>query len=81
MFFKPKKKPTSNQTTDERALARILLKCNCNLERVVEYILAAVDDPAVCKYCAGTAEGKCDSGLTACAAAATAYLKERDGHD
>lgn len=81
MFFKPKKNPTPTQTVDERALARILLKCNCKLDRVVEYILAAVDDPAVCKYCAGKADCECDSGLTACTAAATAYLKERDGHD
>lgn len=67
-------------TPAARALNRILLKCDYRLDRVVEYILAATQDDAVCNHCAHKTDMSC-KGLTSCAAAATEYLKERDGNE
>lgn len=82
IFNRKHRKHTQNPplTPADRALNRILLKCDYRLDRVVEYILAATQEDVVCNYCVHKADGDC-GGLTGCAAAVTAYLKERDGHE
>lgn len=71
--------PPAPSTPDERALTCILLKCDCKLERLVEYILAATQEEVVCEHCAHRAAESC-TGLIDCAAAVAAYMRERDGH-
>lgn len=81
MFFKGKKKTerAAIATADERALTRIILKCDGKLEAIVAYILAAVDEQETCKFCEARSAGDCESVGT-CAPAVAAYLRERDGH-
>ena len=81
MFFKGKKKEkrTAIATADERALARIILKCGGRLDAVVEYILAASADEKVCNYCAATTVEEC-CNRDSCARAVAACLREREGH-
>jgi hypothetical protein len=81
MFFKGKKKAerAAIATADERAITRILFKCDYKLERVVKYILAAEFDKKTCEYCVAKTIAECDK-LGTCAPAVAAYLRERDGH-
>lgn len=61
------------------ALTSIITKCGGKLEKVVKYILAAVDEQETCKFCEARSAGDCESVGT-CAPAVAAYLRERDGH-
>lgn len=79
IFKRTHRKYTPTLTPADRALNRILLKCDYRLDRVVEYILAATQEDAVCDYCAHKADMSCND-LTSCAAAVTKYLEERDGN-
>lgn len=83
MFFRPKtkKKPSTQNLTDERMLARILLKCDCKTINVVKYIAAALEAPETCDYCPYKQHTENCIGLQGCAEAAIKMLEERDGHD